>query len=173
MSDSGSSGWNQRVRDLPGRSLEPADLLVAAQSLAIAGLLWPGRGRWWLPGVVRAGALAVTTAGAILAAAGLRQLGTDVTPRVEPRDAAPLRTSGVYAVSRNPVYAGLLIGATGFAVLRGRREPLLAAAALAGVLHLKVNVEERRLQARFGEEYERYARRTPRLVGLPRRPSAG
>jgi protein-S-isoprenylcysteine O-methyltransferase Ste14 len=164
-----TSGLTRRLLDLPGRSAEPADLLVLAQGLALAGLLWPGRGRWKLPRIVRGGALAVTVTGSAVGGAGLVQLGVDVTPRVEPRDGAELRMGGVYAVSRNPVYAGLLLGGVGFAVLRRRREPLLAAAVLAGVLHLKVLVEERRLRARYGERYDHYARRTPRLIGLPRR----
>ena len=163
------SGWARRVLDLPPRAAEPADVLVLAQGLALAGLLWPGRGRWRLPRLVRSASLAVTATGAAVGLAGLAQLGTDATPRVEPRDGAALRTGGVYALSRNPVYAGLLVGVTGFAVLRRRKEPLAAAAVLAGVLHLKVLVEERRLRGRFGESYEAYARRTPRLIGLPRR----
>jgi protein-S-isoprenylcysteine O-methyltransferase Ste14 len=158
----------RRLLDLQGRSAEPADLLVLAQGLALAGLLWPGRGRWKLPRIVRSGALAVTATGLGVGGAGLVQLGVDVTARVEPRDGAELHVGGVYAVSRNPVYAGLLLGGMGFAVLRRRREPLLAATALAAVLHLKVLVEERRLRARYGQRYDRYARRTPRLIGLPR-----
>jgi protein-S-isoprenylcysteine O-methyltransferase Ste14 len=167
MPDPRALGLQRRMRDLPGRRTDPADALVIAQGLAIAGLLWPGRSRWRLPRVVRRGALAVTLAGAALGGAGLRELGSGATPRVEPPEGAPLRTRGLYAVSRNPVYAGLLVAGAGFAVLRRRGEPLLAAAALAGVLHLKVGIEERRLRARFGQQYDRYTERTPRLVGLP------
>jgi protein-S-isoprenylcysteine O-methyltransferase Ste14 len=169
MSELRPTGWTRRVLDLPRRSPEFADALVVAQGLAMAGLLWPGRGRWHLPRVVRTAALGVTAGGTAFGLAGLAQLGRHATPRVEPREGAPLRTGGLYAVSRNPVYAGLLVGAGGFALLRRRREPLLAVAGLAAVLHLKVLLEERRLRARFGPEYSAYARRTPRLIGLPRR----
>jgi protein-S-isoprenylcysteine O-methyltransferase Ste14 len=169
MSELRPWGWSRRMLDLPSRSPEPADALVVAQGLALAGLLWPGRGRWRLPRTVRTGARGVAVAGTAFGLAGLVQLGANATPRVEPRDGAHLRTRGLYSVSRNPVYAGLLVGATGFAVLRRRKEPLLALAGLAAVLHLKVLVEERRLRARFGEQYDAYARRTPRLLGPPRR----
>lgn len=161
--------WTRRARSLLRRPADPADALVLAQGLAMAGLLWPGRGRWRLPRMMCRGALAVTATGAAVGAAGLAQLGTDATPRVGPRDGADLRTGGLYALSRNPVYAGLLVGSVGFAVLRRRREPVLAVAALSGVLHVKVLVEERRLRSRFGQRYEQYTHRTPRLVGLPRR----
>jgi protein-S-isoprenylcysteine O-methyltransferase Ste14 len=168
MSDQLISTLDRRVRDLPRRRLEPADALVLAQGVALAGLLWPGRGHWRLPRQVRRAALGVTAAGGLLGLAGLQQLGPGVTPRVEPPDGAELRTGGLYALSRNPIYGGLLAGATGFAVLRRRWEPLLAAGVLAGVLHAKVGVEERRLQLRFGQAYREYVRRAPRLVGVPR-----
>ncbi len=151
------------------RRLRPGDVVVAAQLTALAGLAWPGRGRWRIPRVVRTGALAAMTGGGVVSAAGLGTLGREATIWVEPQDGARLRTSGAYALSRNPVYTGLLVGAAGFAVLRRRREPLVAFAALAGVLHLKASLEERRLSARFGAEYDDYARRVPRLIGLPRR----
>lgn len=169
MSQSLPTSWTRRIRDLPRRSPEAADLLVAAQFAAMAGLLWPGRGRWRLPRPVRSAAVAVTCAGTAAGMAGLTELGQEVTPRVEPRDGATLRTTGIYGLSRNPVYAGLLVGSAGFAVLRRRSEPLLAFAVLAAVLHLKVNAEERRLLARFGAAYHAYQHATPRLVGMPRR----
>jgi protein-S-isoprenylcysteine O-methyltransferase Ste14 len=145
--------------------VQRSDGVVAAQLLAMAGLLWPGRGRWRLPGPVTAGAVAVTAAGAALGAAGLRAQGTRLTPRVEPPAGAGLLTEGPYRVSRHPVYAGLLIGAAGWAVLRRRPEPLLAWAALAAVLHVKTQLEEHSLRARFGSAYDDYASRTPRMLG--------
>lgn len=150
--------------------MQPADALVAAQAICAAALLWPGRARWSLPRVVRRGAGAALLGGAALSLAGVRAVGADLTPFVDPRRGAALRTRGVYSLSRNPIYAGLLVAATGFALLRRRPEPLLAAGALAGVLHAKAGVEERRLGRRFGAEYTAYASRTPRLLGLPGSP---
>ncbi|WP_158220941.1 isoprenylcysteine carboxylmethyltransferase family protein [Kineosporia sp. R_H_3] len=145
-----------------------ADLLVLAQGLAAAGLLWPGRARWRLPRPVTVACMAAGVAGTALAEEGVRFLGRDLTPFVDPKDGAHLQTAGPYEISRNPVYAGLLVAGAAFAVLRRRPEPLVAFAALAAVLHVKSGVEEQRLRDRFGEEYEVYAARTPRLVGLPR-----
>ncbi len=147
--------------------VHPADVLVVAQGVAIAGLAWPGRGRWRLPALVGKAAALGFVAGSGLAATGLRTLGPDVTPFVDPVREATLRTRGPYRYSRNPVYAGVLVASWGLAVLRRRPEPLVAAAALSGVLHLKVRVEERHLRARFGEQYAAYAARTPRLLGPP------
>ncbi len=151
--------------------MQPTDSLVAAQALAAAALLWPGRARWSLPRVVRLSAGAAVLGGAALSLAGVRAVGADLTPFVDPRRGAPLRTHGVYALSRNPIYAGLAVAATGFAVLRRRPETLAAAAALGAVLHVKAGVEESRLLGRFGADYADYSARTPRLIGLPVRRS--
>lgn len=149
--------------------MERHDALVGAQLLAVAALGWPGPPRWRLPPWTCRGAEACALAGAGLAAAGLWRHGTRLTPRVEPPQDAVLLTDGPYALSRHPVYAGLLVGAAGVAVRRRRPEPLVALAALSAVLHVKSGVEESRLRRRFGAAYEQYAARTPRLLGLPGR----
>jgi len=142
-------------------------LLVPLQSAAMAALLWPGRsGR--LPRVVRGCGAAAVLAGAALAGAAAARLGRELTPVVDPLPGARLQTGGVFAISRHPVYTGLLIASAGWTAWRGRREPLVAAMVLSAVLHVKAVLEERRLTARFGAEYRAYAARTPRLLG--RRP---
>ncbi len=148
--------------------LTRADLLVAAQTLAGAALFWPGRAGWRLPRPVTAACLVAGAAGTALAEEGIRFLGRDITPFVEPRAGARLQTAGPYEISRNPIYAGLLVAGGAVAVLRRRPEPLLAFAVLAAVFHVKAGAEEARLRERFGDEYAVYAARTPRLVGLPR-----
>jgi protein-S-isoprenylcysteine O-methyltransferase Ste14 len=149
------------------RGLRSDDVAVAAQAVTTAALAWPGRGRWTLRPLIRAGAAVVTAAGGVLFVAGLRSQSSQLTPRVTPPAAARLLTDGPYRFSRHPIYAGLLISAAGVAVLRRRLEPLLAWAGLAAVLHVKTGMEERRLHARFGAAYSSYAARTPRLLGLP------
>jgi protein-S-isoprenylcysteine O-methyltransferase Ste14 len=142
------------------------DVVVGAQLAAIAGLTWPGRPRWSLPRPVAAGAAALIGTGVAVAAAGAKRQGLQLTPWVEPRANAELITDGVYAWTRNPMYAGILLAGAGLALLRRRPEPLVSYAALSAVLHVKTGMEERRLHARFGEAYSRYAERTPRLLGL-------
>lgn len=147
------------------------DGVVLAQVISLGALAWPGRARWRLgPGAVAA-AVSAVAAGGLLAGWGARVHGTTLTPRVRPPAGAALLTSGPYAVSRNPIYGGLLVGAAGVAVLRRRSEPLLAWVALATVLSVKVRREEPALLERFGPAYEEYRRSTPRFVGVVRLPS--
>ncbi|MGF1648236.1 MAG: methyltransferase family protein [Kineosporiaceae bacterium] len=154
-----ADGFAERVRAF----------LVPAQLAAVAVLLLPGGRTLRPPGPVRGLGALLVLAGAGLAAAGAGALGRDLTPFVDPRPGAELRTTGPYAVSRHPVYTGLLAAAAGWTVARGHLHGAAATVALAGVFHLKAGLEERRLRGRFGPDYDRYSRRVPRLLGLPRR----
>lgn len=150
------------------RWIGPGDGVVVAQAAAIAALAWPGPARWPLPAAARGVAcVAFVGGGAVMVASGATH-GSRLTPRVEPPEGAELLTGGLYALSRNPIYAGLLTAAAGWAVLRRRPEPVLAWVALWAVLTRKARHEEARLVERFGADYEEYRRRTPRFVGLPR-----
>src|SRR5665647_3479344 len=150
------------------RWIGPDDGAVVAQSLSLAALAWPGRARWHLPGPVRAAGCAALVGGGAVGIAAGRTHGARLTPRVEPPEGADLFTGRMYAWSRNPIYAGLLVAGGGWAVLRRRPEPMLAWAGLLAALTTKVRHEEVRLRERFGDDYEAYRRRTPRFFGLPR-----
>lgn len=147
--------------------MDASTRLVTAQAVALAGLLWPGRARWRLPRGVVVPATTAAAAGAAVSVAGALPHGRRLTPHVAPPQDLPLLQDGVYRHSRNPIYAGLLLGAAGWAVLRRRPEPLVAWSALVLVLRVKVRHEERHLGARFGDAYRAYAARTPRFWPLP------
>lgn len=152
-----------------GRWIGPDDGVVVAQAAALAALAWPGRPRWRLGTTAAAAAGAAMATGAGLAVAAGAAHGSLLTPRVEPPADGALLTTGPYALSRHPIYGGLLVGTAGWALLRRRPEPLLAWAALLAVLTTKTAQEEERLVARYGPAYEQYRARTPRFLGLPGR----
>jgi len=144
-------------------------LLVPAQFAALAVLVLPGGRRVRPPAAVRLLGATLAVAGGALAASGARALGRDLTPFVDPRPGAALRTTGPFAVSRHPVYTGLLAVAAGWTAVRGHLHGAAATLILAGVFHAKARLEEDRLRRAFGAEYDDYARRVPRLVGPPAR----
>jgi protein-S-isoprenylcysteine O-methyltransferase Ste14 len=153
----------------------PADLaerlrpaLVPAQLAAMGVVVAPGGAVVRLPAALRAAGLTLAAAGAGLAWAGAAAMGHDLTPQVDPRPGASLQTRGAFRLSRHPIYAGLLLSAAGWTAFRGHVRGVLGTAALAGVLHLKAVLEERRLEAAFGAEYATYAARTPRFLGFMR-----
>jgi protein-S-isoprenylcysteine O-methyltransferase Ste14 len=79
-------------------------------------------------------------------------------------------TSGAFKYVRHPIYLGSLLTYLGLATSTGS---ILSLALLAGIFlfyNYIANYEEEVLQARFGEEYGRYKRRTgkwfPRIGGM-------
>ncbi|MGZ8803964.1 MAG: methyltransferase family protein [Microbacterium sp.] len=140
-----------------------ADLLVVAQFVLLALLLLPGEPLWSSPWTTVAGVVLAVIGGA-LAIAGLVRLGRNIVPWVAPRPGAPLETGGVYRVTRNPIYLGILVASAGWVLWRGRIELLIVWVLLMIVLITKARVEQRYLLAAYGEDYRRYADRTPLVL---------
>jgi protein-S-isoprenylcysteine O-methyltransferase Ste14 len=116
----------------------------------------------WLP--VRVVGLAVGLAGAVLLFRASVLLGRFLTHEASVRADHALIESGPYRLVRHPVYAGylaLLLG-SGLASLNVCLL-LLWPVSLLGIL-IQAASEEQILRARFGQDHERYAGRTGRLV---------
>lgn len=80
-----------------------------------------------------------------------------------------LVTTGPNAFTRNPMYLGLALFLTSYALFR---RSLLAFVPIAGVIAVidrtQIPAEEAALERKFGAAYRDYVRRVPRWVG-PRR----
>lgn len=138
--------------------------LVAVQLSLLVGLVWfPGERSWSVPSWLVAVAAAMIAIAAVIALAGALRLGTGLTASPLPSATAQLRTTGVYACVRHPIYTGLLLGGAGVVLLGGRTSRVWVWFALLGLLWGKSLLEERKLAARF-PGYREYAARTPRLV---------
>ena len=153
-------------RDIPG-VIAPPPLIF----LGFLGLGW-GLGQWigepalGLPDAVRRGVAVagiVTGLGIEAWAAGLfRRARTAVQPW---KPSTALVTTGVYALSRNPIYLGFAI--TYLALAVGLDSPLaviLLISCLLVVDRFVIRREERYLQARFGPAYDQYLRKVRRWL---------
>ena len=103
-------------------------------------------------------------AGLVIALWGVRSLGRSLTPGTEPLADAPLVTSGAYAHSRHPIYAGIVLGLTGYAVAWSN----WTLALVVGIVALryfgaKAKAEERWLMVRH-PMYAAYMRQVSRRV---------
>lgn len=95
-----------------------------------------------------------------------------VTTRHDSVTAAKLVTAGPYSYVRNPLYLGNFITAAGFAIaFTGRNSRfargMLVTGSLAAMAALYAGIvphEETFLRSQFGEEFERYCKRVPRIV---------
>jgi len=113
-----------------------------------------------LPTVPRvSAALAIALAGGGLDLAGaisFRAVRTTINP-MKPAASSSLVTSGIYRVTRNPMYLGLLLILVAWATFLSSAWALLGPAAF--VLYMnrfQIAPEERMLSALFGAEYTAY-----------------
>lgn len=112
-----------------------------------------------------AGGLAVVgLAVALSAVLAFRRARTTIDPHRIDR-VSTLVTRGVFAVTRNPMYLGVALLLTGWAVYLGTLPmflgPLLF---VAWITRFQIVPEERLLSARFGNDFETWRRRTRRWL---------
>jgi len=94
--------------------------------------------------------------------AALKTCRTTVKPF---EDSRTLVTTGVYRISRHPMYLGMVCIVFGIAVFSGSFTPLLVAPALALLLEQKfVRPEEAMLEKQFGSEWSDYRRRVRKWI---------
>jgi len=137
----------------------PPPLVWAAFATAMYGVthLMP-RLTYLLPWRI-AVAVAFAAAGVTAALAGVfafRRKQTTVNP-LDPGAASTVVTVGIYRRTRNPMYLGLLLALTGWAVyLSNAAAALLLPAFVAYMNRFQIGPEERALLAKFGPEFATY-----------------
>lgn len=98
----------------------------------------------------------------IIAQRQFKGLGANLYPFNDPKN---LVTDGLFRLSRNPMYLGLVIFLFGVWALLGSFSPLaIVVAFLLVVDHCYVAYEEKRLKVVFGKTYEAYQANTPRWI---------
>jgi len=138
-----------------------AALLLALQRTGITVLDKPflpvGLWSFW------AGAM-VTAFGLLFSVWARVHLGNNWSQAVTIKQDHELITTGPYAFVRHPIYSGLLAGFLGCAIARGEWRGLVAVALIVAALWPKLRLEEKWMQARFGDSYDVYCRRVARIV---------
>ena len=149
------SGWLEK------RIPPPVVMLALGLGMWIFAPPHPPRG--WLTGV-----------GALIAAIGVglemlawhefRRLGTTVNP-LRPERASALSTGGVYALTRNPMYLGMTLLLTGWAMWLSYVWLLLGPAAFAAYIgRFQIRPEERAMREKFGADFDAYCARVRRWL---------
>ena len=100
----------------------------------------------------------------LVAGLGFRRAGTTVNP-TKPQATTSVVDSGVYRLSRNPMYLGFLLVLAGWAAFLSHVLPFLFLPAYVGYMNcFQIAPEERMLAARFGTGYEQYRQRVRRWL---------
>jgi protein-S-isoprenylcysteine O-methyltransferase Ste14 len=162
-------------RDPPLARLEariPPPVLAVIAALVIYGLHreWPVARLWTgeRPALAAICALMIGAAGIALAGESLSRFIRRRTwfHPVHPERATTLVMDGAYRWTRNPMYLGLLLVLTGWAVWLGSASPFAVLPWFVVVLdRLQIEPEERALLDRFGGEYAQYRDEVRRWIG--------
>ena len=152
----------ERTRIQPGTA---ALIVVAA---VCAGLVVAGRshfdglavGALW----VQILGLAVLAASTVFTLWARFSLGTMWSMAPQVKDDHQLRTHGPYAVTRHPIYTGVLGMLLGATLLSGFGQWIVLFPVGLILFEVKIRMEEHLMLATFPDEYPRYRRQVPQLV---------
>ncbi len=146
---------------------------TSIMTLIVLGLLYAnehwGPTHLWAALIVHSNALAgagsvVLLAGTVFTLWARLTLGTMWSSSPIARVDHALKTTGPYAVTRNPIYTGLLTMLAGTALIKGLGVWLLYLVAGIIFFEIKIRLEERLLTETFGERYRRYRQQVPQLI---------
>lgn len=111
--------------------------------------------------------LLLAIAGVVTAATAIRQFShaeTTVNP-LDPGAASSLVDSGIFSRTRNPMYLGLLLVLSGWAVwLQSASNIVVLAAFVLYITQLQIKPEEEALNKIFGQAYVDYCARVRRWI---------
>ncbi len=130
--------------------------------LAVVGLSLRFDRTWSSAIIVRTGAVLFVLA-AIFGICGFAALGSNLTPLPQPTAKAYLVRHGIYGKVRHPIYTGVLLFLTGWALVWQSWPGLVAALGSTLFFDAKARREERWLRARF-PEYAAYQAETRRFI---------
>ena len=158
MADAGHSSLELKAPPVVVAVIAAALIWAVDASDAAPGFSFPGRN-------VAAALMAAIGAGVTISGlAAFNRARTTVNP-LRPEEASKLVVSGVYRVTRNPMYLGFLLMLLGWAVFLGNFGAFLVLAVFILYMNLfQIAPEERALRARFGAEFDEYKRRVRRWI---------
>ncbi|MEO0497548.1 MAG: isoprenylcysteine carboxylmethyltransferase family protein [Pseudomonadota bacterium] len=152
---------NNGPAERPSRFPWPPALMVLFAALAWLGspANQPDTWQLWL-------GAGLAIAGLTLDALGAAHLLRHKTAVLPHRAASTLVSSGVFGISRNPIYVGYVAILVGIAILRpGLISALCVCTFAILLLKLAIEPEEAHLSAKFGTDWQDYAERVPRWFG--------
>jgi protein-S-isoprenylcysteine O-methyltransferase Ste14 len=150
----------ERTRSRLGSTLLIGIVVIAVVAIAVPRADWASA---QVPDWIRLLGLAI-----LLAATGLTLwarvvLGAMWSAAPAVKEEHQLRTTGPYAVTRHPIYTGLLGMMLGSGLLAGGRW-ILGFPVFLVLFEFKIHIEERFMTAEFPDDYPRYRQRVPQLV---------
>ncbi len=154
-------------REAAGSRIGHLLTMAAAFGMVFSPALRPGPLGWRaIPASAPAAAvaLALTSAGVLLAIWARLYLGGNWSAIVAVKQGHTLVRSGPYRIVRHPIYTGLLAALAGTAIGYGHVGGLVAVAVAFAAWMAKARLEEQFLTAEFGAAYSDYRREVKTLI---------
>ena len=120
------------------------------------------------PGLLWAGA-AIVVLGVCIAGPAMLRFRRARTNFHTFKEPGVLVTDGPYAISRNPMYVGMVLAGLGAALITATLAGVILASAYALIVrYWYIAYEERAMRQQFGERYDAYCRKVGRWLGRRR-----
>ena len=152
----------ERTRSWFGASVWPGLVIVIAIDFGVPRADWSAvtvQAAW-----VRILGLVILVAATALAIWARLALGAMWSAAPAVKQEHKLRTSGPYAVTRHPIYTGMLGMLLGSGLLAGVGRWLVAFPVFLVLVEIKLRIEERFMLAEFPDDYPRYRKQVPQLI---------
>ncbi|WP_224484384.1 methyltransferase family protein [Robertkochia aurantiaca] len=131
-------------------------ILFGVYLIPVSMVTWQGHYLWATAGVI------LMASGLIMVILALLRLNTNLSPFPSPGRNSELITNGIFKWVRHPIYGGIILVATGYAIFDTSFYKLLIAGVLYIFFYYKSNFEEKLLKERYSS-YEAYSRQTSRF----------
>jgi protein-S-isoprenylcysteine O-methyltransferase Ste14 len=155
-------------REISRWGVGPSILLLTLAYAAIAGLatrLWPD-----VCSVTAVPRLVFLVAGLVLLLVGIPMLVVSARAATIAFNSDKLATTGIFGLTRNPIYAAWIVFIIPGLVLMSRSWLLFLTPVVAYLIFkARIGRENEYLEGRFGEEHRRYKADVNELVPYPRR----
>jgi len=153
-----SRGLELKVPPLAVVLVTGALMWLGAWAVPTLGFLLPGRY------IIAAGTALVGAIICLLGVASFKRAKTTVNP-MKPESSSSLVTSGIYRLTRNPMYLGFLLILLGWAATLSNGLAFVPVPAFVLYMNLfQIRPEERALDARFGPQFAAYQGRVRRWI---------
>lgn len=143
----------------------PAVMLLIGLMMWLSSVVLPGLTLAWRYSPVLAVVIALL--GIVITLAGMvpfARARTTMDPK-HPAQASTLISSGIFRISRNPMYLGVLLVLAGWAIYLGNLLSVLwLLVFIAYITRFQIIPEERLLQEKFGATFTQYKRNVRRWV---------
>lgn len=138
--------------------------LVVVQFVLLGAIVFLPHGELWsLSEIVGTLSFVVLLLGFVITLLGIISLGSSLTATPVPKHNAVLRTSGMYAIVRHPIYLGLILIGLGLTLPAGSVLTVMSYGLFICLLSYKARFEEQLLISQF-PQYRAYASRVGRII---------